>query len=144
MRSPDSAPANWKPSRAHFREHREEKDQVTAIKEDHEILESIEIDKKENGLKRGFRKMTRFGHRVIKKIERWAKGFDKKIESKNNSRDEVMTLPVNHVEPTAIHFREVAKVGGRKRGVAISYPNKVVYDRDEGMGLVMTDREETR
>jgi hypothetical protein len=124
MRAPDSAPLNWKPSRAHFKEPFEGKVQITAtvIEEvpDHEIRESIEIDEKENGLKRGLRKMTRFGKRAIKKIEKWAKGMGKKIERKTGE----------------LSLRK------RERRNAMSYHSTGDYMRDEGMMLAMKDREE--
>jgi len=125
MRAPDSAPSNWKPSRAHFKESFERKVQVTAtvIEEvhDHEIRESIEVDEKENGLKRGLRKMTRFGKRVIKKIEKWAKGMGKKME-----REETGGLSLRK----------------RERRNAVSYHSTGDYMRDEGMMLAMKDRDE--
>jgi hypothetical protein len=124
MRAPDSAPLNWKPSRAHFKEPFEGKVQITAtVTEkvpDHEIRESIEIDEKENGLKRGLRKMTRFGKRVIKKIEKWAKGMGKKIERKTGE----------------LSLRK------RERRNAMFYHSTGDYMRDEGMMLAMKDREE--
>jgi hypothetical protein len=125
MRAADSAPLNWKPSRAHFNENFEGKVQITAtvITEvhDHEIRESIGIDEKENGLKRGLRKMTRFGKRVIKKIEKWAKGMGKKME-----REETGGLSLRK----------------RERRNAVSYHSTGGYMRDEGMMLAMKDRDE--
>jgi hypothetical protein len=125
MRAPDSAPLNWKPSRAHFKESFERKVQVTpaVIEEvhDHEIRESIEIDEKENGLKRGLRKMTGFGKRVTKKIEKWAKGMGKKME-----REETGGLSLRK----------------RERRNAVSSHSTGDYMRDEGMMLAMKDRDE--
>jgi hypothetical protein len=147
MRAPDSAPANWKPGRAHYREDFGGKAAqcTTTIEEDngHEIRESIDRDERENGFTRGLRKTARMGKRVWKKVEKWAKGKGAKVEWEDKSRDEGRKLRVNHAKPTTIHSEQVARLGGRKRGDAFSYPCKEAYDRDEGMRLGMEDREET-